>query len=432
MSTHDRIPLTTRLFRPRYTREVTDLADGLRRSGHTGLTADARCATELGYEAGRHGRIGRGIARRAPRVHRSAEAGRRHVRRARARLAELALADGRLVVLDGRPLTVGQLRKRLTSVGAAVDADSSARRLDRNGRVLRVVGIGLLLVDAIALVIIFGFLLNLDWHRPDPANLVTAVALAFFGAAVQAVLALHLGRRLWAWRHTDPDDDGAVEFPPRSAPILLGGGLLGMVSTFAAGAIFLRVQREGVVADAGPLATALGLVLAASAIAAPWCLVADEAYAPGPDRRVLLAGARVLVRVDRHRRRAEHRVRADLVRAARRLGRAEWLMAAALHRVGADQLAVHGSLLDARGRAWPDEVYRAADLATAHADAHYAWPDRPGCRDDARATLPIMVPTDDRPLVLPVTRLREELAEARSDYLIVTGSAVRTDLDLAR
>jgi hypothetical protein len=187
-----------------------------------------------------------------------------------------------------------------------------------------------------------------------------------------------------------------------------------------------------VVAEAGPLATALGLVLAASAIAAPWCLVSDEAYAPGPERRVLRAGARILVRVDRRRRRVERRVRADLVRAARRLGRAEWLMAAALHRVGADQLAVHGSVLDARGRAWPHEVYRASDLATAHAEAHFAWPDRPGCRDDARSTLPIVVPTDDRTLVLPFTRLRDELAEARSDYLLVTGSAVRSDLDLAR
>jgi hypothetical protein len=431
MSTRDRIPLATRLLRPRYAREVTDLADALRRSGHAGLPPDARGAVELGYEAGRHGRIDRGIARRAPRVHRAAEAGRRSVRRARAVLAELALADGALVVLDGRPMTVGQLRHRLTAVGAAVDADTTARRLDRGSRWLRAVGIGLLLIDAIALVIIFAFLLNLDWHRPDPANLVTAVALALFGAAVQAVLALHLGRRLWAWRHTDPDDDGATEFPPRSAPILLGGGLLGVVSTFAAGAIFLRVQREGVVAEAGPLATALGLVLAASAIAAPWCLVSDEAYAPGPGQRMLRAGARILLKVERRRRRAESRVRADLVRAAHRLGRAEWLMAAALHRVGADQLAVHGSVLDARGRAWPHEVYRAADLATAHHEAHLAWPDRPGGRDAGRSTLPVMVPIDDRPLVLPVGRLRDELAEARTDYLGITGAAVLSGVDLA-
>jgi hypothetical protein len=431
MSTHDRIPLATRLLRPGHARAVADLADALRRSGHDGLPADARCAVELGYEAGQHRDVDRVIVRRAPRIRRVAAAGQRRVGRARALLGDLALADTRTVVLDGRSMTVEQLRERLVKVGATVDADRSARRLDRSSRLLRAVGLGLLLVDAVALVIIFAFLLNLDWARPDPANLVTAVALAFFGAAVQAVLALHLGRRLWAWRHTDPDDDGATEFPPRSVSILLGGGFLALVSTFAAGAIFLRVQREGAVAEAGSLATALGLVLAASALAAPWCLVADEAYAPGPDHRALRMGGRILARLDRRRCRIERRVRDDLARAGRRLARAEWLLTAALHRVGAKQLTAHGTVIDARGRAWPAAVYRAADLANAHADAHYAWPDRPGCRDGARSTLPMMVPTDDRTLVLPVTRLRNELAEARADYIVVTGATVRSDLDLA-
>jgi hypothetical protein len=92
---------------------------------------------------------------------------------------------------------------------------------------------------------------------------------------------------------------------------------------------------------------------------------------------------------------------------------------------------VHGTVIDARGRAWPAAVYRAADLASAHADAHFAWPDRPGCREGARSTLPMMVPVDDRTLVLPVTRLRDELAEARATYYVVTSATVRSDLDLA-
>jgi hypothetical protein len=36
------------------------------------------------------------------------------------------------------------------------------------------------------------------------------------------------------------------------------------------------------------------------------------------------------------------------------------------------------------------------------------------------------VPVDDRPLVLPVSRLRDELSAARSDYALV-----KADLDLA-
>jgi hypothetical protein len=251
---------------------------------------------------------------------------------------------------------------------------------------------------------------------------------------VQAVLALHLGRRLWAWRHTDPDDDAPPEFPPRSAAIVLGGGFLAVVSAFAAGAIYLRVQHEGTLIDAGTLAGALGLLLAASALAAPWCLVADEAYAPGPELRALNAGSRLLGRVDRQRAKLERRVRGRLVRATRRLVRAEWLLAVALHRIGAAQLAVHRTVLDGRSVAWPGEVYRAADLAEAHADARAAWPERPGCRGDARSTLPIVVPTDDRCLTLPVSQLRTALTEARADYLLVVDAdrPARSDVDLVR
>jgi hypothetical protein len=431
MSTRDRIPLATRLLRPRYTREVTALADGLRRSGLDALPADARTAAELCYEAGQRGGADRAIVRRAPRIARVAHAGRRHVGRARTMLAELAGLDGQHVTVDGRTMTVGQLRSRVAGLGALLDADPSARRLDRGGRMLRLVGIALLLVDALALVIIFAFLLNLDWAAPDPANLVTAIALALFGASVQAVLAVHLGRRLWAWRHTEPDDDAPPEFPPRSAPIVLAGGFLAVVSAFAAGAIHLRVQHEGAVVEAGALAGALGLLLAASALAAPWCLVADEAYAPGPDARALRLSSRVLGRVDRRRARLQRRVRGRLARAARRLTRAEWLLAVAMHRVGAARVEAHRTLLDARAVARPGTLYRAADLAAAHAGARAAWPDRPGCGDDARATLPIMVPTDDRSLTLPVHQLRAALAEANADYRLVTDRPVRADLDLA-
>lgn len=421
--TDDRIPLATRLLRPRYTREVTFLAGELRRSGLEPQTPDTRVAVELGYEAGRRRAVDRPIVRRAPRIRRSTATGRRHVGRARALLDELAALDDRQVLVEGRAMRVGRLRARMTGLGEVLDIDRRTRLLDRSSRLLRAVGIGLLLIDTIALVIVFAFLLNLDWLRPEPANLVTAVALALFGAGVQAVVAVHLGRRLWSWRHADPDER---EFPPRSAVVLVGGGALAVVSTFAAGAIFMRIQREGVLADAGSTATALGLLLAASALVAPWCLVADEAYAAGPDVRELRTGSRLLVRDDRRRERIRRRVRRLLRRADNRLARAEHLMAVALHRVGAAQGAVHATVLDGRALAWPSAVYRADDVAAAHAAARAAWPDRPGCRDGARAVLPMTVPVDDRTLVLPVCRLRDELTAARTDYALV-----QSDLDLA-
>lgn len=423
MTTDDRIPWTTRVLRPRYTREVTFLAGELRRSGLTPQPADARCAVELGYEAGRLREADRPIVRRAPRIRRVTAAGRRQVGRAGELLDELAAMDDRQVVVDGRTMSVRTLRVRVDGLGDVLDVDRRTRRLDRSSPLLRALGAGLLLIDTIALVIVFAFLLNLDWLRPDPANLITAVALALFGAGVQAVLAVHLGRRLWSWRHGEPDER---EFPPRSAAVLIGGGALAVVSTFAAGAIFLRVHGEGVLADAGSTATALGLLLAASALVAPWCLVADEAYGAGPDVRELRAGSRILAADSRRRDRIRRRVRRLLRRAEARLARAEWLMAAALHRVGAAQRRVHGTVLDGRALAWPAAVYRAEDVATAHAAACAAWSDRPGCRDDSRAVLPIMVPNDDRTLVLPVARLRDELAGARADCALV-----RSDLDLA-
>ncbi len=53
-----------------------------------------------------------------------------------------------------------------------------SRALDRSGRPLRFGGFGLLLVDAAALAVILGYLLDVDWSRPGPANLVTVLSLS--------------------------------------------------------------------------------------------------------------------------------------------------------------------------------------------------------------------------------------------------------------
>ena len=121
-------------------------------------------------------------------------------------------------------------------------------------------------------------------------------------------------------------DEPDAEFPPRGVAALLLSGLLVLVGGLAAGGLFLRVHVEGAAADAGPLASVLGLVLAASAVAAPWCLVADEAYHPSPDARFLRSAGRVLDRVDRRRRARLRRARRLLDAATRRRDRAAHLV----------------------------------------------------------------------------------------------------------
>jgi len=231
---------------------------------------------------------------------------------------------------------------------------------------------------------------------------------------------LHLGRRLWAWRHTDLSDDSPPEFPPRAAVVVLAGGFLAVISTFAAGAIYLRVQGDGVAAPG--IATALGLLLGASALAAPWCLVADGAYGAGPQVRLLRVAGRLLVRADRRRLRRERRARRHLAVAAGRLRRAEWALASTVHRVGRDYLAAHRTLLAARGLAWGTTVCSAAQLL-----ALREVPDATG----ARAVLPMLVAGDHRCLTLPVEQLRSALARGRADYVTVVERLGPDELDLA-
>ena len=422
MNAQDRIPLATRLLRPRFARDVAYLAAEHRRAGIQPLPADRRTELELECEAGRRRVADRRVTRRSARLRRVTAAGLRRVRRARSSMAELAGSEGAVVRLHGRAMSVAEVRARAVAAAAVADTDGRARRLDRASRPLRVVGAGLLLADATALLVVIGFLLNIDWARPDPATLVTVVALSLFGAAVQVVLALHLGRRLWAWRHADHPDAVGREFPPRSAVILLGGGLLTTISTFAAGAIYLRIEREGNLADAGDLAGALGLLLAACAVVAPWILVADETYGPGPEARLVSAAGRILARAERRRRRQDRRARRRLAAAARRLSQADWLLADTVHRVGRDHLVAHRTLLAARGLAWGTTTCSAAELFPA--------PEPPDVAG-VRSVLPMVIVVDLRCLTPPVERLRAELAAAWADYPVVVRDLDVDQLDLA-
>ncbi|OLR91349.1 hypothetical protein [Actinokineospora bangkokensis] len=177
----------------------------------------------------------------------------------------------------------------------------------------------LLLVDAVALLVVFGLLLNLDWADPAPAAAVTAVAFAVFGAVVQAELAVEVGRRVWRWRvdsaYPDREHDPAADFPPRALVLGVLCLLLVLVSAAAAASVFLRLRYEGELVDQVGVASVVGAVLAGCAVAAPWVLVLRHAFDGSPlTRRARLLGG-VVRRADREWARA-------LRRADRAVGRA--------------------------------------------------------------------------------------------------------------
>ncbi|GAA1837668.1 hypothetical protein GCM10009836_15480 [Pseudonocardia ailaonensis] len=336
-----------------------------RRSGDA-LRADQRTDLECVVEC-------RGARRASRTLSRAARSMERHVNRGTgAALASLrddraaAELEARPVVVDGRAVPLAEARRI-----AAAPPQPGARHLDRDGHLVRLLGHLLLLVDTAALVVVFGFLLNLDWAAPQPADLVTVVALAVFGAAVQALLAVRLGRRLWAWRHADPDADPGEEFPPRAGVVLLAAGLLTVLAALAAVALYVRVTVEATLADAGPLGVTLGALLAAAALAAPWCVVAQEAYRHSPEQRERRAATAAVERVERRRGRLRARSGRRLDRAEQARTRAESLFQTARRRCVAHHLDDHEVILWARGLVDPAVVH---ELGTRGAPGGFALP----------------------------------------------------------
>lgn len=326
-------------------------------------------------------------------------------RSARDALAAAEL-ESRTVVVRGRAMTTAEARV----VGGTPDG-AGGRHLDGDGHLLRLLGHGLLLIDTVALVVVFGFLLNVDWAAPQVVDLVTVLALAVFGAAVQALLAVRLGMRLWVWRHADPDtEDRPEEFPPRSGITLAAAGLLAVLAVFAAVALYVRIEVEAELAEVGVLGTALGLLLACSALAAPWCVVAQEAYRSSPEHLTRAAAATVVRRADARRRRWTSRSRRRLDCAIRRRLRAAALRESARRRCLAHLLGDHEVILRGRGLVDPAVARELGD---------------PSGRTGS--LLPPAVETDLRGLDAAIAHLDALLQQARSAHHLLD----RSTLDLA-
>lgn len=403
-SSRRRLAIFTRLRHPRLTAEATSLALEHRQTAESSSwPLDRRTPSELEQEARDRGRAGRRIARVARRLGRIGAAGQRRAHRAHELVDRVLLADVDVARVADRAVPLGRLRVLCAESEGPIDASDQGTR---SADLLRALGAGLY---AVALLVVVGHLLDVDRADPGPAPLGAAVVLALFTGAVQVGLALHLGRRLCAWRHAEAwDVDGDPGgFPPRTVVVSLLTGLLLLVSGLAGSAFFLAVQESGV------LAPVLGLVVAASALAAPWCLVADEAYAPPPDRRFLRAAGRVLAAADRRRSRRLRRARRLLDAAARRRNRAAQLVATTRHAAGRDHLRGQRVVLLARGLAGDAVPRSAADLCSS---------------SDATSLLP---PADHACLDLPVVQLDEVLRAAERAYGAAVGAVSSDDLDLA-
>jgi len=291
-------------------------ATSLARRGGGGGPAEAAHGSLAESAANRvFGRRGRRVLRWSGKAQRAALA-------AELRCADVVAAEDRDRVVGGKRATAWSgwsttaraARGELAAARAAIRADRErgvAIHDHARGRAATVLAHLLLLVDAVALLVVFGLLLNLDWADPGVPELGTACAFALFGAGVQAKLAVVVGERIWVWRvasaHPDTEHDPAEEFPPRGPVLVLLCLLLGLIGAGAAASIFLRIRYEGQLVDQVGVASVVGLVLAGCAVAAPWVLVLQHAFDGSPTTRLVAGLTAVVHRADVERARGLRR-----------------------------------------------------------------------------------------------------------------------------
>lgn len=258
------------------------------------------------------------------RVLRCSRAGLVHVQRALLATAAREAVEQTRVRLDGRRPTVAELRV----LGAAL-AVAAGPFSDPPVRSVRFAGRGLTVVNAVQLAVVLGSQL--------PGLPFVAVLLAACGAAAQAVLAVDVGRRLRPF----------VGRPPTGPPLpaVAGAGLLAFTSGLACFAAGAWAQAVG----SGSLGSVAGLLLGASALAAPFLLISDEVHGPGPHRRLLSRVERILDRRNARCRWLERRAARSRAAAGRMLWRAEAALVVTVDLLGADHLIV-GTLSAAVGR----------------------------------------------------------------------------------
>ena len=179
---------------------------------------------------------------------------------------------------------------------------------------------GLTLMNATTLAVVLG---RLDGAPEGPSWLSAVLALGVTG--VQVRLAFDLGRRLLPFA----DRETAAGLP--TVTVVQAGVLVGLGSLV--GTTSFRWATD---IQAGGVGVVGGLVVMASALAAPLMIVHDEVFGPGPRGRMLGRCERALGKVDQRCRRLDRRAWRLLEAAGRRLRRAEELLVLAADLLGND------------------------------------------------------------------------------------------------
>ena len=321
----------------------------------------------------------------------------------------------RTTAAEGFAVTPGEALTEAAEVHRQIQDETrlgSSIHLNCRSRAVVLIAYLLILVDAVALFTVFSFLLNIDWNQIDAPRLTAAVAFSLFGAGVMAKLAVELGRRVWAWRVSAVAGElGGEEFPPRSLVVIAGGVSLGILSVLSGASIFTRLQYEGTLADASGLAITVGLVLAASAAAAPWILVQQEAYDGSVATRTLAGLSAVVAQADVERRAARRGAEVSLAAAQ---GDLAWNQRKAWHIVqlaGQSYLKPQQVILLARSLWGRDGVPASIDIPA---------------NSEPRALLPIKVPPDLRRIAQAFEQMRMAIERAETRLRILAGAGSHT------
>jgi hypothetical protein len=231
--------------------------------------------------------------------------------RAHAVLTARATIGSDRVLLGWRLRTVDQVWALCSTLAVVVQGGPHPAPA---GRPLRFAGRGLAVVNTAAAAVVLGQLAGVP-----PVTWLSA-ALAVVVCGVQVGLAFDLGRRMRPFL--------GASLP---LPVVIEFGLLVALSGLVAAAC----DRWAHLIDGGTVGVAAGLVLAASALAAPLMIVSDELYGPGAVTRTLHRAERALERVDRRCRVLDRRGRRHLDAANRRLWQAEQMLVLVIDAVGA-------------------------------------------------------------------------------------------------
>ncbi len=357
---------------------------------------------------------GKKLARMAQRYHKHQSAAAEHRQQAHEIDEQVHLSGGRpgrkarhavaVTAYSGHPTTAAQARKKIQETLETINEQTmqgDPRHLHSKSTVAALLAYLLLFVDVLALFISIGRLFNLNWAAPAIVPVLIAVVFSVVGAGVMAKLATALGKHLWSWRMSDPAQ-GAVEKSSRSGIAIICAVLLAGLSIASGLSIWIRIQEEADIIDAGALGFVVGLLVGIAGAAAPWVIVWQEFNNGSVETRTIAALAPIVHHADQHKRGHILAAKRDEQAAVRLREDAERLFVRTVHKCGvqdmrADQIILVARSLHLRTGLHPEEVCVPPD-----------W-------SQPMAALATRLLTDLRPLQIALSQMGSNRGTARYD-----------------